>query len=215
MKSYINYNLTTTLKNSDDPLLKRPEYFKILEVLQNLERNQLLKTFHGNCIAATEIIQSMLSQVGIQSRAVEVQLLITRKSNPEEFLFIGFDGTDFPGQVDTHMVLITETPQPILIDVSIAHVLPADRCYLIESVKSTNNSLSEHQIENLSLVYQEKKNIRFPNIHQKTLITRIVDDQRVRNDLDRFKYLLTLSLTLTVINFILNSILLILKAIFP
>lgn len=214
MKSYINYNLATTLKDSNDPLLKRPEYFKILEVLQSLERNQLLKTFHGNCIAATEIIQSMLSQVGIQSRVVEVQLLITRKASPEEFLFIGFDGTDFPGQIDTHMVLITETPQPIIIDVSIAHVLPSDKCYLVECVNSTPNSLSEHQIENLSLVYQEKRNIRFPNIHQKTLINRIIDDQKVRSDLDKFHLLLIVSLSISGVNFVLNAILILLKSLY-
>lgn len=214
MKSYINYNIATSLKDSNDPLLKRPEYFKILEVLQTLDRNQLLKTFHGNCIAATEIIQSMLAQTGIQSRTVEVQLLITRKASPEEFLFIGFDGTDFPGQIDTHMVLITETPQPIIIDVSIAHVLPTNRCYLVECVNSTENSLSEHHIENLTLVYQKKRNIRFPNVHQKTLINRIVDDQKIRSDLNRVQMLLMISLGISAINFTLNSILILLKALY-
>lgn len=215
MKSYINYNLETSLKSSDDPLLKTPEYHKVMEVLQSLKSTQLIKTFHGNCIAASEIMQSMLAQVGINSKMVEVQLLITRHGPKEEFLFVGFDNNEFSGQVDTHMVVITQTPQPMIIDLSIAHVLPADRCYLVESVNPTENSLSQHRIENLTLVYQQKRIVRFPSIHQKNLVERIIEDQAFRKQFVKLNWLVFLGLSLAGVNFILNSILIVLKIIYP
>jgi len=211
MKSYLDYNLATTLKDSNDPLLKMPEYFKIMEVLDSLKKNNMLQTFHGNCIAACEITQSMLSQVGIQSRMIEVELLITRKGQQNEFLFIGFDDANYSGQIDTHMVLITDTPQPILIDLSIAYVLPADRSYLIERVNSKNQTLSEHNIENLSLVYREKKSLRFANIHQKNIISKLLDEQKFRKEFEILKLFLMISLAISAINFTLNSVLILLK----
>jgi hypothetical protein len=215
MKSYIDHKLPTSLKNSDDPLLKSPEYHKIMEVINELKKTRMLQSFNGNCIAACEILQSMLSQVGIQSRTVEVELLITRRGEKNEYLFVGFNDMHFPGQVDTHMILITDTPQPIIIDVSIGHVLPPDRNFIIERVNQTSQSFSEHNIENLNLIYREKKSVKFAELHQKNLIQRILTEQKQRQEFDNLRTVLVICLSVTAINFILNSILILLKVINP
>ena len=56
--------------------LKDPTYQTIIRVMQELWNRGLLQRFDGECIAASDILQHALSQAGISSRLVEVQLSI-------------------------------------------------------------------------------------------------------------------------------------------
>lgn len=205
-------------KSSDDPMFMSPEYAKIMEAIQSLTQNGVAKNFAGNCIAACDILQSLLNSVGIKSKIVEVQLSMIRNvDGATDYVFVGYDSVSFEGQVDTHVVLITETKVPILIDLSLAYYLPADKPYIIKTLGApkNNQTVLEHTIENIQLTYKYKSNLKLPQLHQKSLVERILQQSQMEENIKFLKNLVMIAVGISVINFSLNMILIVLKAIYP
>lgn len=198
-------------------LMKTPEYFRIRELIEKTQKTLIGDALPGNCISTAQVFQSLLSEIGINSMIVEVQLVITRNGEQREFLFVGYDNGAFAGQIDTHVVLITSTPQPMLIDLSLGHVLPRDQNYVLDILDTQKNEsvLAEYHIQNLHLVYSKKTVPRLSTIHDKTLVQRIMDDITLRRDLRTIRTVVFIAIGIGITNFSLNMILIILKAIFP
>ena len=202
-------NITIT---SNEKLKKLPEFHKIIELLTKLEDGGILGRLGGNCITAADMVQTMLSQVGIQSEIVECQLCIYRRGEAVEFFFVGYDNTAFNGQVDTHMVVVTKTPIPVLIDLSVSHLMPSDRPFVVDSVSTSDPSIvTEHDYGNVKLTYQTKKQIKVPHLHQKTLLTRFTEELELKKTLFSLKNFVWIGVGLGLFNLLMNSILLILK----
>ncbi len=197
----------------DNILLKTPQYHKIKDVVQRLERGGGTENFSGNCISAADIMQHLLSRVGIESEIVECQAALIRDDGKtKDYVFIGYDNASYKGQIDTHVVLITKDENPILIDMSLGHLLPKDSPYIIERVNSEEpGKIAEYNLENINITYFEKKNLKLPNIHQKTLLQRIVNDQNSEKLLKLLRILVMCAVTLGLVNFLLNVILIILR----
>jgi len=198
---------------TDNILLKTPQYHKIKDIVQRLERGGTTASFAGNCISSTDIMQHLLSRVGIESEIVECQLAMIRDDgNTKDYVFVGYDNGSYPGQIDTHVVLVTKTEQPILIDLSLSHLLPKDKPFIIERVQNTElGKISEFNLENINLTYFEKKSVKLPNLHQKTLLQRIIGDQNAEKSLKLLRVLVICAVSLGLINFTLNVILIILR----
>jgi hypothetical protein len=196
-------------------------YQKIVATLKNMDQAGLIERLAGQCVAACDLVQNFLHQVGIESKIVEVQLTITNKNleRPEvpDFMFIGFDGMGYPGQIDTHVVVITKTEIPLLIDLSISHVMPTNQKFVLNPVPSvtTGNKdfpiLAEYDFNGTKLVYQEKKNARYPVLHQKNIVQRLAEDQKMQRNFKFISGVAILSLVITLVNMGLNSGLLYLK----
>jgi hypothetical protein len=194
------------------------EYLKIVSVIEKLDVSGLLDRLPGNCIAACDLLQNFLYQVGIQSKIVEVQLSMSN-NNPEKFnkpdiMFVGFDGLAPSGQIDTHVIIITETKIPFLIDVSIRNWLPEPKKYIFEPLNYVKNSIhiiSEYDYDGFYVVYQNKKVSRYPILHQKNVIERMLEDQKNKRNFKIVSFVAIVSLIVTLINMILNSGLLYLK----
>lgn len=216
------------MEYTNDPgLLRTPQYHKIKECIESLSRTGDSKAFAGNCVATCDIFQTLLSQLGIPCKIMECQVCITQEfEGNKNYMFVGYDNYSYPGQIDTHTIVVTEGENPILIDLSLGHLLPQDKQYVIERVynKSKNKNISGDREENqgkdvfaefdfgsCSLTYYEKKNLRLPSIHQKNLIQRIVNEQNVEKNLGVLKMFIIAALSLGVINFSLNVILIVLR----
>jgi hypothetical protein len=79
-------------------------------------------------------------------------------------------------------------------------------------VNSTEpGKISEFNLENINITYFEKKNLKLPNIHQKTLLQRIVNDQNSEKLLKFLRVLVICAVTLGLVNFLLNVILIVLR----
>jgi hypothetical protein len=202
--------------------VRRHQYFgKLTEIFHNLQKTGTADKLTGNCVAACDILQNLLMQVGIPTRLVEVQLTImTRRGENQDFSFIGFDNLSFPGQVDTHVILVTEDTAPLLIDPSIAHVLDPEHPFIVEALNSSSiDKIAEFELRSPEatrvLTYQRKKSVRLPALHQKTLLARVLDEQKSENMLVLVKWLSIAGLALGAINFCANAVLLALKIIFP
>lgn len=200
---------------SNEKLKKAPQFHKVVELLDKLDKGAILGRLSGNCIASCDMVQTMLSQSGIECEIVECQACIHREGETLEFFFVGYDDTAFAGQVDTHLVVVTKTKIPMLIDVSISHLLPYDHPYIVEELKeyADGNIIGDYTYSNFKLTYQKKKVIRIPNIHQKTLLGRITEEMKFRNLVHKLVWIVWLGLSLSAVNFILNMTLLSVKLI--
>lgn len=197
-------------------LLSSPEFFKIVGIIESLLQAGTLQKLQGNCVVASELVCSLLEGLGIKSRIVECQLTITKNSDPIELYFIGFDNIGFKGELDTHLVVITETEIPILIDTSIGHYLPAARPAIIEQCHSNSDkTLSLIKFDSYILNYQYKKSIKLPSLHQKNILQRMQYETAVAKNLKSLKFFIIGVATFSVINFALNWTLIILKMMYP
>lgn len=205
-----NHHVSLT---SDQSLRNLPYYHTILNQVRSLDSAGILKNFAGNCIAACDLFSLMLYQQGIENQIVECQVSICWTTNGiPNFQFVGFDNQSFPGQVDTHTVIITKTPVPMIIDLSISHHLPEHHPFVVEKLNSEDpNTLAEFRFDNYVLTYQPKKIIRLPAVHQKTLRQRIENDKKMTDRVKMIGILVIVSIFLGLVNFGLNAILIYLK----
>lgn len=194
-------------------LLRSPQYHKIRDMIERLENGGAVKNFAGNCISTADIVQHLLSRVGISSKIIETQVCLIRDDGKtKDYVFVGYDNGSYEGQIDTHTVVITEGERPILIDLSLGHLLPSDRRFVVEYIKYDEPSkLLEMNIANINITYFEKQNIQLPNIHQKNLLQRIVGEQKFEKTLTTLKSFILCALALGLINFTLNVILIVLR----
>jgi hypothetical protein len=210
------------MEYTNDPgLLKTPQYHKIKECIESLSRSGDSKSFAGNCVATCDIFQTLLSQLGIPCKIMECQVCITREvDGTKNYMFVGYDNYSYPGQIDTHTVIVTEGDSPILIDLSLGHLLTNDKIYIIEKVNPAKNKfnitgekqiLAEYDYGFCSVTYYEKRNLRLPAIHQKNLVQRIVSEQKIDENLSLLKKFVICALALGLINFTLNVTLIILR----
>jgi hypothetical protein len=115
------------------------------------------------------------------------------------------------------VVLITKTAQPILIDASLGHVLPQEQPWIVEYLPHNNKVeiLGEFAVANLKLTYLRKKIPRLTNLHEKTILQRTLDELSLRRDLRTIRIIVFVAIGIGAVNFSLNTVLIILKAIFP
>ena len=101
-------------------------YIKIKEIIDDLIHSGILRFGSGYCLSMSDVILKLLHKEGINAQLVECNLMVMMKSPPGLILvgYKGFmDNTLNSGQkIDNHVVCITKTKIPILIDLSISHI---------------------------------------------------------------------------------------------
>jgi len=197
----------------DKDLINSKNYTIIRDVLASLIKSEGAQSFYGNCVASADIIQTMLARAGVPSKIMECQVAIVK--NTEEgrnFLFVGYDNYSYPGQIDTHTVVVTEEEHPILIDLSLGHALPQHRPVIVERVNGIEPTvIADLNIENARITYSEKKNLRLAQIHQKNLLQRMIAEQNTEKTLSVLRMLIIGAITLGGVNFIMNMTLIVLR----
>lgn len=199
----------------DHILLKDPQFFKIKELLLKLDSSGVLQNMQGNCISACETMQHLLFQIGIESEIRECQLVVTRDGTQQanDVLFIGFDDRHYAGEIDTHVVLLTKSKVPLLIDLSLGHVLPKDHSYLIERLNENNNELGTYVVGNLTLSYAHKTNIKLHTINQKNLLSRFLAEQEKIKKIGYIEKIAYWALIISGVDLVVNTIILCIKLI--
>lgn len=166
-------------------------YSTIASVLTKLSRHGVIVMGVGNCISMSDIVRTALKHKGIESRLVEVSATFTLyDKQPSALRFIGFDEVTNPGEIDTHVVIITETETPYLIDASIMHYLPTGVPVLVEPIvkKFTNDPRilidSDFQDYKIKVTYLQKRKQSVPVLHQESIIERIQTDEKIFKSID-------------------------------
>lgn len=197
-----------------DNIEKVKNFEKIKQAIDRLCASDILERLKGNCIGASDIIQNLLSFYGVKSKQIECQLFAIKETDSnKDFCFIGFNNIGLnPNTIDTHVVVITETEIPILIDCSIGHLLNESEQIVIRKLNSVDpEKFGEYIIDDITLQYYHKKNIKLPSLHQKNIIEKINEDKIVKEKLQFItKVIIALAIFAT-INFILNFTMIVIK----
>ncbi len=197
-----------------DKVVEKTQTYKIIkENIELLFKSSGHQFFYGNCVSSCDILQNILSQVGIKSKIVECQAIAIRQnSNEKNFFFVGYDGNTSLGQIDTHTIVIVEGEIPLLIDISIGHIfLPANKIVIERLNSNKPGVIAEYQFGDYTVTYKEKLNIKLPAIHQKNWLQRIISDQNLEKTVKTLKMFIICAVSLGLINFILNVTLIILR----
>ena len=190
----------------DEILFKHPNFKNIERTLDNLCRTDAVEGLPMNCISACDILQNMLSFYDIDSKIIECQLMAVKEnSEMKEFCFVGFDEVVHDEGIDTHVVIITQTEPPILIDASIGHLLPKEHQIVAKVLVDLDPEIiGKFSVNDVSLTYHPKKNIRLPGIHQKNLIDRIKNENAIDKKIKLGTKVIVAIAFFTIINFLAN-----------
>jgi hypothetical protein len=197
-----SYNFLT----SDDSIKNNKHYKEISSVLTNMVKCGVIDLGSGYCISIGDMVSSALKARGIDSKIVECQATITyHDCNPPDIRFIGFNNMSIPGEIDTHVVVVTTTDPPFMIDASIPHRLPRGSYAILEPIKTpqlTNNNLIKTKFDkhNISVLYDEKKLQHVPKNHQVSIIERVETDRKIFKNLSSLKLLVIIALTISGLN---------------
>lgn len=204
----------------DQKVTQDPDFPKVKQVIDSLWESGIIQRGSGYCLGMSDIIQKLLEGKGVKSKIVECKLIVLKK-NPPGIHLIGQDGIFSEGnldksqtKVDTHVVVITDTKIPMLIDTSIGHV--SDKIpYVCGEINGKENVLAEYKVDDSEWVYLRKPVEVLPELHQKSLLERIKTDVNVANTLQFMKYIVIALIAMSLINFTLNITAIILKLLNP
>lgn len=204
----------------DQKVTEDPKFNDVKRVIDSLWESGIIQRGAGYCLGMSDIIQKLLESRGIKSKIVECKLIVLKK-NPPGIHLIGQNGMYSEGnldknqvKVDTHVVVITDTKIPMLIDTSIGHVsekIP----YVCGEVNGKDNVLAEYKIDDSEWVYLRKPVEVLPELHQKSLIDRIRTDIDVARSIKFMKIIITCIICFSVVNFTLNVTSIVLKLLNP
>jgi len=175
----------------------------IEQILDQLNQQGILLRGAGYCFSMSEMLQTMLAQQSIESRIVEVKLTVMSQ-DPPLYRAIGHDNLNNHNEIDTHVVVITETEPPYLVDASIFHLLqPVKNIpYILAplDLSCTKSLILDCEIQESKWIYEEKRNPKLPAVHQKNFLARMNNDRTVKNQLRWLKILVALALIITSLN---------------
>jgi hypothetical protein len=187
------------------PATQTEYYKKIKSLVDGLHRAGMLENGSGYCLSMSDIIHKLLHKEGIKSRLVECSLMVTLKNPPSLYLmgYPGFNANNFDGDkmLQTHIICVTETEVPILIDLSISHIdknIPFICAPITKKEEHTN--IAEYDFETSTWTYQEKVDTELPKLHQRSILDRIERDNRVAKQIDFIRSFLFVFFTISLIN---------------
>jgi hypothetical protein len=200
-------NETTYNFLSADNVSKKDETYTIVsEVLTKMVKSGVFSLCAGYCISMSDMVRTALKHRGVECKLVECTLTITYHNTvPPDVSFVGFSDMNNPGEIDTHVVLVTNTNPPYLIDASIPHRLPEGLFAIIQPVKASRDfELLDCRFNsvNISVLYEQKKSQHVPTHYQESIIERIQTDRKIFTNLGFLKLLIGVALVISSLNFI-------------
>jgi hypothetical protein len=193
--------------DEDDIELKSEKYFSlIVSTIDVLKKSGVLIGSSGRCLAVSDLLQKILSNEGIESRLVECQMSLL-KTQTKEIFMIGYDKDETYdpdiGNSNTHVVVVTDTEIPVLVDLSIAH-LDKDVQFICRRLNRVSETpcLSEYNINGNIWTYYEKERSLLPTLHEQSILNRIRKDRSVDKNISNIFKVLILLGAVTTLNFV-------------
>lgn len=207
-----NYEFLT----ADKACRSDPNYQIICEMLSQMVRNGALFLGAGYCMSMSDMVRAALKHRGIDSKLIDCQATFTELKNggPLGNGFIGYPHVANPGEIDTHIVVVTSTTPSYLIDASLAKKLPENRYAIVEPVKfNSDNQLTliscTFEDVDLKATYQQKKVQVASYQHQISIVERMETDRKFQTDIEYLKTLNYIGIglgTFALINVILKAV---------
>lgn len=184
------------------------EYKIISETIQFLWNEGIIQRANGSCIGISDMLQTLLKTKGIDSNLIECKLSLLSK-NPVSLTLIGHLNNSKGNIVNkeyvhTHIVVVTKTETPFLIDLSIMG-LHSEVNYIFRPCENqTEHILLKLDLEESVWTYEEVNLSKLPKLHQKSLVERITTDLEIYKNFKLLNILFYIAITFGAINFGLN-----------
>lgn len=178
------------------------DFDKIIKLFDHLHFSSILHMSSGYCVGSCEVIRLALHNIGIKSNMVEVTLLLQNKHTD---YYIGVEKEITNGQVDSHVVLITDTDPPYLIDPSIKFGLEQDKSFIIIEIDKNKNFRNDEPFtvkfnDELSTTYILKTRQKIPLSVQQSILHRIDTDKKLFDKINFLKKVIFAALLISVLN---------------
>lgn len=197
----MNHHQLAPFKLSDDQELREDDTYKeIIEVVKQLWETNVIARAPGYCFSISDMIYTLLQHRGINCEIVECQLMVHRRE-PPVMIALGYDHRpDGPMDVTTHVVVVTKTRIPILIDLSIGNLQPDQVRLIVERANGLNGTIATLDLGSTTWIYTKKRDQKFPGFHQRSIVERIETDQRVKKELSWLKVLVVTAIVIAGLN---------------
>ncbi len=186
--------------------LKEEYYLKIKEIVEDLVESGMTRFGSGYCLSMSDVILKLLHKEGISAEMVECNLMVMTK-HPPGLVLVGYKGfmentIGTNQKIDNHVVCVTKTKIPILIDLSVGHIDPQVP-YICEPIltEHSHTDLAEFDFESSTWTYQSREDSELPKLHQKSILNRIKNDIRIDNEIKFIKYFLFVLFAVSSLNF--------------
>ena len=191
-----------TIITTSDVLKETEDYKKVKEVVERLIVSGISRMGEGYCISVSDILFNFLSQAGIKCHLIEVQMSAVDHTTDHTYM-VGFNTSTQENtyrNIQTHVVVVTETTIPMIIDLSIAHRLPRDyQCIIDKATNEGDKVVCKIDYSQWTYIYQEKKTqVGVPMLHQISILDRITTDRKIFSEIKTLKTLNYIGIILSV-----------------
>lgn len=181
-------------------------YQKILNLVHQVKQSGLLEKGFGQCLSMSDIILKLLYKEGIESELVECSLMVMRKDPPGVYL-VGYPGFienqyNKDERIQNHVVCITKTEIPILIDISIFSIDNTIE-FICEPIlkEEVHADLAEFEFPNSTWTYQKRPTTGLPRLYEKTMLNRMQTDAKIEKEIKFIKSFLCIMFLVSFLNF--------------
>lgn len=181
-------------------------YQKVLGMIQQVKESGLIAKGFGQCLSMSDIILKLLYKEGIESELVECSLMVFRKEPPGVYL-VGYPGFienhyDKSERMENHVVCITKTEIPILIDLSVT-AIDSKVDFICEPIvkEESHADIAEFKFENSTWTYQSRPSTGLPRLYEKSIIKRMQTDNSVEKQLKFIRSFLYIMFLVSFLNF--------------
>lgn len=183
--------------------LKNDEDYKVVStMLLDLWNVGIIQRGGGYCVGMSDMFQRLLATRGIEAELKECKLTVIG-IDPPGLMMVGHTGfgkrAADPLDVDSHVVCITKTKIPMLIDCSVFNIRP-EIPWICEPLADNKESILELDFGTSKWLYQEKEESRLPKEHQLSIVGRIKKDQKIDKSISFLKWLVILALGISSLN---------------
>lgn len=189
---------------SDNEIKKSKDYKIIADTISDMQKSGAVSLGTGYCITMSEMIFTSLKHRGIKSKLVECTLTVSYLDD-NITIFIGFENIKNPGEIDTHVVVITDTVPPFIIDASITNKFNSSPNIIIDKCTSSIEQPMlladlEFTDRKIKTTYTQKSVQKVASMHQSSILNRFAIDNKIFNNLKILKMLIALALVLGTVN---------------
>lgn len=201
----IPFNVTGRHTNQNDV-----EFLHLKKILDDLEKVGFYVTANGHCVSTSEVLKNILYEKGFSCYLMECKVLVQYLTPPFMYHAIGYDTHNArPNTIDTHVILVTQTKTPYIIDASIAGRLPKTNLYVLSSLHADWKELDLFNIDTdlVKVIYEQKKEYKLPPLYQQSILERLKANIEIKKELKQLKILNLIGITVSIfalINVILN-----------
>jgi hypothetical protein len=196
-----NHNSSSSMPMTlDQELFKNKDYQTVMMVVKKLWDSEIIERSKGFCFSVSDMVDTLLKQEGITCRVVECQLTVINR-DPPGFYALGYDHSVKNKEVPTHVVCITETDIPMIIDLSIGYIRPDIVPFVVGRATNPDPKvIAKIDIVDSTWIYTMKDTQYYPKFHQQNIVERIQTDRIVKKEISWLKTLVIVAILFAATN---------------